>query len=131
MKKVIFALIVLLPLLGKAQAHLGSTLAEIKASHPDKDFKIDYTKTGQKYAQAEMYYGTFVYYFDNETGLSNYCIQMPNNMTALNSQVEIYNKKYVIISEKSWKAYLEGGGLMNINLSYDEDFKIYFFSYTN
>ena len=54
MKKVIFALIVMLPLLGKAQAHLGSTLADIKAMHPDKVFKIDYTKTGQKYAQAEM-----------------------------------------------------------------------------
>jgi len=52
-------------------------------------------------------------------------------MTALNAQVEIYNKKYVIISETSWKAYLEGGGLMKINLTYDKDYKIYVFSYTN
>lgn len=131
MKKIIFALILLLPLLGKAQAHLGSSLADIKAMHPDKVFKIDYTKQGQKYASAEMYYGTFVYYFDSETGLSNYCIQIPDNMTALNAQVEVYNKKYVIVSDTSWKAYLEGGGMMKINLIYDEENKLYYFSYTN
>jgi hypothetical protein len=38
-------------------------------------------------------------------------------MTALNAQVEIYTKKYVIVSETSWKAYLEGGGIMEIDLS--------------
>jgi hypothetical protein len=70
MKKVIFAVLFILPILVSAQAHLGSTLAEIKESHPDNVFTIDYTNQGQKYAQSEMYYGTFVYYFDNETGLS-------------------------------------------------------------
>jgi hypothetical protein len=131
MKKLIFALIVMLPILGKAQAHLGSTLADIKAMYPDKVFKVDYTTSGQKYASAEMYYGTFVYYFDKETGLSNYCIQHPDNMTALNAQVEVYNKKYVIISETSWKAYLEGGGILKIKLVYDEEYKLYVFQYTN
>jgi hypothetical protein len=131
MKNLILAIILMLPLLGKSQAHLGSTLAEIKALHPDKVFKIDYTKQGQKYASAEMYYGLFVYYFDSETGLSNYCLQIPDNMNALNAQVEVYNKKYVIISETSWKAYLEGGGLMKINLIYDEEYKMYVFHYKN
>ena len=118
-------------MLGYAQAHLGASLSDIKELHSDKVFKIDYTNQGQKYASAEMNYGTFVYYFDNETGLSNYCLQIPDNITALNAQVEVYNKKYVIISEKCWKAYLEGGGLMNINLTYDEEGEFYFFSYTN
>lgn len=131
MKKFIFALIVMLPILGKAQAHLGSTIADIKAMYPDKVFKVDYTTSGQKYASAEMYYGTFVYYFDKETGLSNYCIQLPDNMTALNAQVEVYNKKYVIISETSWKAYLERGVILNIKLVYDEEYKIDVFQYTN
>jgi len=131
MKKLIFAIIVMLPILCKAQAHLGSTLADIKAMYPDKVFKVDYTTSGRKYASAEMYYGTFVYYFDKETGLSNYCIQHTDNMTALNAQVEVYNKKYVIISETSWKAYLEGGGIMKIKLVYDEEYKLYVFQYTN
>jgi hypothetical protein len=45
--------------------------------------------------------------------------------------VEIYNKKYVIISENSWKAYLEGGGMLKINLEYNEKQKIYIFYYSN
>jgi hypothetical protein len=130
MKKVIFAVLFILPILVSAQAHLGSTLAEIKESHPDNVFTIDYTNQGQKYAQSEMYYGTFVYYFDNETGLSSFCIQIPKSMEALNAQVEVYNKKYVIVSETSWKAYLEGGTIMKINLSYDEEYKLYSFRYS-
>ena len=131
MKKLIFALIVMLPLLGKAQAHLGATLTDIKALHTDKVFTVKYTDDGQKYAYTNMYYGTFYYYFDKETGLSNFCMQIPNNMTALNAQVEAYNKKYVIVSETSWKAYLEGGGLMKINLQYNKEYDVYVFYYTN
>lgn len=129
MKKIILGLILLFPLLGKAQAHLGVTLADIKELYPDKTFKIGYTDDGTKYALASMALGTFAYYFDNEETTYK-CIQYPNNMTALNTQVEIYNKKYVIISETSWKAYLERGGLMNINLEYDEEFNLYIFHYT-
>lgn len=131
MLKLIFTFIVFLPLFGIAQAHLGSTLADIKAIHPVKNFQIKYTSSGQMYASAEMYYGEFVYYFDKETGLSTACIQIPDNMSSLNAQVETYNKKYVILSETSWKAYLEGGGLMKIDLTYDEEYKIYVFSYSN
>ena len=131
MKRLIFALIVMLPLIGKAQAHLGSTVADIKALHPDKVFTTKYSNDGTKYIYTDMPFGTFYYYFDKETGLSNLCLQIPDNMTALNAQVETYNKKYVIVSETSWKAYLEGGGLMKIKLSYEEDIKSYVFSYTN
>jgi len=129
MRKLIFLLILMFPLLGTAQAHLGSTLTEIKAMHPDKVFKVEYTNDGTKYAYTDMPLGTFFYYFDSETGLSNLCLQIPDDMTALNTQVEIYNKKYVIVSETSWKAYLEGGGLMKINLTYREGLKSYMFIY--
>lgn len=121
----------MLPILGKAQAHLGSTLTDIKALYPDKFFTIDYSTTGQKFASADMSYGTFYYYFDKKTGLSNFCMQVPDNMPALNALVENYNKRYVIISETSWKAYLEGGGILNIKLVYDEKYKLYSFQYTN
>lgn len=131
MKKLIIALIVMLPMIGKAQAHLGSTLTDIKAMHPDKVFTVDYTDDGVKYAYTDMVYGTFFYYFKKETGLSNLCLQIPFNMNTLNGQVEAYNKKYVIVSETSWKAYLEGGGLMKINLTYEEDIENYVFIYTN
>mgnify|MGYP001009222004 CR=1 FL=1 len=131
MKHLILILALSVPFLCNAQAHLGSTLSDIKQMHPDKTFTINYTDDGTKYASAEMSLGTYIYYFDKETALSYYCIQIPNNMTALNTQVEIYNKKYVIVSETSWKAYLDGGGLMKINLEYNENHKLYIFEYYN
>ena len=94
MIKLIFALIVMLPLFGKAQAHLGSTVADIKSLHPDKVFTTKYSNDGTKYIYTGMPFGTFYYYFDKETGLSNLCLQIPDNMTSLNAQVEIYNKKW-------------------------------------
>lgn len=131
MKKVIFALILALPMICKAQAHLGESLSGLKARYPDKYFKIEYTNDGAKYTSAEQPFGTFVYYFDKETGLTNLCIQIPKNMQALSAQIEVYNGKYVIISDKKWKAYLDGGGILNINLIYDEDFESFIFVYTN
>lgn len=131
MKNLILAMILLIPFLGRAQAHLGSTLNEIKNTHPEKEFTVEKLDDGTLVAETNMPLGTFLYFFDNETGLSNLCVQVPDDLTALNTQVEIYNKKYVIISETSWKAYLEGGGVMRIHLNYDEDIKNYIFTYTD
>ena len=121
----------LLPIIVKSQAHIGSTLSDIKAMHSDKIFTTNYTSDGEKYAFADMSLGRFFYYFNTETNLSHFCIQVPNDMKALNAQVEIYNTKYVIISETSWKAYLEGGGMLKINLEYNEEQKMYLFYYSN
>lgn len=131
MKKLIFLLIVMLPLIGKAQAHLGSTEKDIRDLHSDKTFEVGYTDDGEKYISAFMYYGTFFYYFDKETGLSNFCMQVINEIPYLNGQVEAYNKKYVIVSDTEWKAYLEGGEIMKIKLDYNEEYKVYVFYYTN
>jgi hypothetical protein len=115
---------------GKTQAHLGFSLTEIKSFHPDKNFKIEYTDDGSKYTTANQALGTFIYCFDKETNLTDMCMQIPYELEALNAQIEIYNKKYVIISESSWIAYLEGGRTMNINLKYDEEYETYIFYYT-
>jgi len=131
MIKIIFTLFLALPLIGNAQAHLGESFSGLKARYPDKHFIIEYTDEGTKYTSAEFNLGTFIYYFDKETNLTEDCIQIPHNMTALNAQVEIYNNKYVIVSETSWKAYLEGGGIMNINLTYESEYDIYVFYYSN
>lgn len=130
MKRLLFLIVVLIPILSNAQAHLGSTEKEIKELHPDKTFKIEYTDDGVKYISTFMYYGTFVYYFDNETGLTNSCMQIIEEMTALNGQVEAYNKKYVIVSKSQWRAYLEGGAIMEITLEYNEEHKLYVFNYS-
>jgi len=131
MKRLMFLLIVFLPILSNAQAHLGSTEKEIRELHSDKTFEVGYSDDGEKYISAFMNYGTFWYYFDKETGLSNFCMQAVDKMSYLNGQVEAYNKKYVIVSDTEWKAYLEGGGVLKIKLSYNEEHKVYIFYYTN
>ena len=129
MKRLLFLLFVFLPILGNTQAHLGATEKEIRDLHSDKIFEVDYTDDGEKYISAFMIYGTFYYYFDKETGLSNNCMQIVDEMVYLNGQVEVYNNKYVVVSDTEWKAYLEGGGVLKINLSYNEEHKVYVFYY--
>jgi hypothetical protein len=131
MKKVILAMIFALPLFCKAQAHLGESLAGLKARYPNKYFKIEYLDDGSKYTTAEHQFGTFVYYFNLETGLTELCLQIPKNMQALSAQIEIYNGNYVVISDKRWKAYLDGGGIINIHLEYDKNFESFIFYYSD
>jgi len=128
--KHLLTFLMFLPFLANAQAHLGESLSGLKQRYPDKIFEIKYTTDGSKYTMAEQALGTFVYYFNNETGLTEMCIQIPDDLQALNTQVEIYNKKYVILSETSWKAYLEGGSTMNISLIYNDEYETYIFYYT-
>lgn len=131
MKNIILIIMILFPFRGNAQAHLGSSLNDIQEFYPNKTFTTGNIDDGTKYAYTEMALGTFYFFFDKLTQLSDYCVQIPTDIIALNAQVEIYNKKYVIISETSWKAYLEGGGIIKIELSYNEKVKLYIFTYTN
>jgi hypothetical protein len=114
-----------------AQAHLGITELAITNLHSDLIFKSSTTTTGTYYIYANMPLGTFFYYFDKNTCLTDHCIQIPNDLTSLNTQIGIYNKKYVVTSPKSWTAYLEGGGMMYIKLLYLTEQKTYFFTYKN
>lgn len=129
MKKIMF-LLLMLPLLGRAQAHLGMTESEIKSEHPGLTFTSDVTTKGVRYTSVDMAYGTFFYYFDNN-GISNYNIQIPYQMKDVNAQTEIYNNKYVILNDHSWKAYVNNGGLIYISLDYYVDSKLWVFSYSN
>jgi hypothetical protein len=130
MIKILLTSLLLFPLFANAQAHLGESLNGLKARYPEKYFEVKSTTDGTRYTMAEQALGTFVYYFSNETGLTEMCIQIPDDLQALNTQVELYNKKYVILSETSWKAYLEGGSTMNISLIYNDEYETYIFYYT-
>jgi hypothetical protein len=130
MMKILLTILLLFPLLVNAQAHLGESLSGLRARYPDIVFELESTNDGSRYTMAEQPLGTFVYYFDSETGLTEMCVQIPDNLQALNTQVEIYNKKYVILTESSWKAYLDGGVTMNISLIYNEEYETYIFYYT-
>lgn len=114
-----------------AQAHLGSTETAIRNMYPEKVFKSAYTKSGVKYISVDMIYGNFTYYFNKDTKLSDYCIQIPFSIPSMNGQVEAYNKKYVITSDTSWTAYVENGGIMYIKLLYDKESKMSYFTYSD
>lgn len=114
-----------------AQAHMGITESEITNLHSDLIFKSSTTTAGIHYIYVNMSLGTFFYYFNKNTGLTDYCIQIPNDLASLNTQIGIYNKKYVTTSPRSWTAYLEGGGMMYIKLSYLTEQKKYYFEYKN
>jgi hypothetical protein len=129
MKKMLLIFSVFLAVIAKGQAHLGVNEYEIKKSHPDKKWTTNYTDDGVKYISSDMVYGNFTYYFDKETNLSNFNIQIPFNQATMNGQVEAYNKKYVITSDTSWTAYLEDGGIIYIKLVYYEGDKIPYFTY--
>jgi hypothetical protein len=135
MKKVYLFVLLLTGLMyspgASAQAHLGTTESVITNLHSDLKFKSSTTTTGTYYIYANMSLGTFFYYFDKNTCLTDHCIQIPNDLTSLNTQIGIYNKKYVVTSPKSWTAYLEGGGMMYIKLLYLTEQKKYYFTYTN
>jgi hypothetical protein len=131
MKKLIVLFILLLSFLSNAQAHLNLTEKDIRDGYSDKTFEVGYNDDGEKYISTFMIYGTFIYYFDKETGLSDFCIQIVDKMPYLNGQVEAYNKKYVIVSDTEWKAYLEGGSVLNIKLTYNKENEFYVFYYTN
>lgn len=131
MKTVFLLLFVLFLSFAKGQAHLGSTENAIRNTYPNKTWTANYADNGKRYISADMQYGNFVYYFDKETKLSDYCVQIPFNITTLNGQVEAYNKKYVITSDTSWTAYLEEGGMIYIKLIYNTELKTSYFTYSD
>ncbi len=129
-KKILLLFILFLPILIRAQVHIGFTEAEIKKLHSDKTFETGFTDYGAKYTASFMHYGTFFYWFDKQNRRSIFCTQVIEHIPYLNAQVEVYNKKYVILSDTEWKAYLEDGEILNIRLKYDESIKKYVFYYT-
>ena len=129
MKKFLISLFLLIPPVLKSQAHIGASFSELRGKFPDKKFEISYTDEGTKYTSAEQPLGLFIYYL-NDANITIGCIQIPWSLESMSAQIEIYNKKYVILSENSWRAYLEGGSTMNIKLEYNRESEVYIFYYT-
>ncbi len=134
MKKLVISIFIICITSGtvQSQAHLGLTEYQIRNKYPEKKWSVNYTSTSRiKYISADMVYGNFAYYFDNETKLSYFCVQIPFNLATMNGQIEAYNKKYVITSATSWTAYLDEGGIMYIDLVYDRENKQSYFTYSD
>ena len=129
MKKICFLIIILVPLVVKSQALLGFSIEDIKANFSENSFEKIISDNGRLMYRTEFEHGDFIYVFDKETLLSNTCMLFPNNLANLNALVELYNKEYVVVSDSSWKAYLDNGTIMKVELIFDTKNKIYFFVY--
>jgi hypothetical protein len=129
MKKLLFVILFLIPFLCDAQIHLGLRLSELQELYPEDKFIIELNDSGTKYTSFEGDFGTYVYYFDKETHQINYMIKIMENVGGLNAQVEVFNKQYVIISDTSWRAYLEEGKIIKIKLLYNKELKASYFEY--
>lgn len=113
-----------------SQAHLGYTENQIKALHPENEWKAGYTNSGVRYISTFFGVECFFYYFDKDNGLSINCVDIVPNTGVLNGVVEKYNHKYVITSNTTWTAYLENGGIMYITLKYSEESNLSYFSFS-
>ena len=128
MKKLFILFSIIFSITCYSQAHLGHTYNELERFVGNRPIKTGFLKNGYWYAETNYDLGKFVYCFSND-GYIVFCFQIPYNQGCVNAQAEIYNQKYSIISSNSWVAYLDGGGIMYINLVYDDGLEQFVFNY--
>jgi hypothetical protein len=115
MKKIIFAIFFLSTINCLSQARLGLSRSEIYKEFSEYNPQFEINDGGLPYMHFQMERATVMHYFD----VDNICVLTaisPNNQGVLNYYVEVYNKKYVIISPKEWKMYSENGNIATIEL---------------
>jgi hypothetical protein len=128
MKTLYLIAFLFLPFLVCAQARLGSTYADLVQEYSDQYLEIRYANDGTPYTIVNFSFGSAAHYF-NENFLVKKSILIPYTIKDLNSIIQVYNDKYVVLSETAWKAYVDGGGIINITLTYNEDTNHYIFHY--
>lgn len=116
MKKIIF-LVFLLFLTGvsKSQSRIGYSERQIRQEFTNLKFEQGYTEDGIKYISTVGERLMIIHYFD-KNGFSVMCSATPIDVGMLNFLAEKYNKNYVIINERKWKYYDQGGQILNIEL---------------
>jgi hypothetical protein len=108
------------------QARLGSTVSDIKSEFSESSYnlKSGYDSDDDYYIILTTEKAEVLHYFNSDK-ICNLSIIKPKNQGALNYYVELYNKQYVIISDRKWKMYSENG-IANIELLFPESGKYLF-----
>lgn len=120
--KLTFLLLMLISVTVFSQARLYSSFDEIKEefNHPEFHLISGIDEEGDLYINIFTTRTTTMYYFDKD----NICIItfiIPDDEGELNYYVELYNKKYTILSEKKWRAYFTDG-YANIELVFGKNY---------
>jgi hypothetical protein len=103
----------------EAQARLGSNKSEIMKEFSEKNIKVNLTDDGEEYLSFESNISVNLYYLDKDEICYNVVI-FPKDNSAINTLVEFYNDKYVVIDESHWKMYTSNG-IAQIDLIFFEN----------
>ncbi len=121
MKKYFLILFLSLSMGLSAQVRLGSSASDVNSEFSDSRYE---KKSGYiddiYYIDFKADRATVTHIFDNSS-VAVMVFVYPNDQGALNYYVEMYNEKYVAVSDKEWKMYSKDGGIANISLIFDED----------
>lgn len=110
MKKLIFILMMaLLPFVSSSQPLFGYTPSEIRSKYPNANWQ--YKKWGNNMDMLSMSFEAddlLVIYFFNKKDRSVITTIAPLTQGELQSFIETYNQRYVIVDSYTWKFYDEG-----------------------
>ncbi len=120
-KAVLFFTLSFLSFLSFGQGRIGFTAEEIMADFPDYKFVHGVTDNGIKFIFSDDFKRGEVVYFFDEQGKSFLTMIVPRTTMDLNALVQLYNYKYVQISDTEWKAYLQNGSILKIELVNTDD----------
>jgi hypothetical protein len=104
-----------------SQVRLGFSLDSIMKEYPidENQGMIDTMKNGNAFYAITTEYAYIFYYCDQYKNCDMVQI-IPLNSGFLNAFAESYNKKYTIISNQAWKAYLPQI-IADVTLEYPDD----------
>jgi hypothetical protein len=127
MKKLLLIILFsILSIAAYSQSRLNYSANEIREEFSDSKYnlKSNFDKNGNYYISILTGSSTVFYYFNAErTCIATFIV--PDNQGALNSYVETYNNKYVIVSPTQWKMY-SNNGMCEIKLVYSANGGYYF-----
>lgn len=126
MKKLILLLLALLPYVSNAQSLFGYSPAEIKAKWPTEQFTYD--KWGENKDLIMMSFikdNMGIAYFFNKDNESVVTSVSPLTQGQLQTLVELYNKRYVIINTTTWRFY-DSGSVYLCKLTQTDNGKYHF-----
>jgi len=127
MKKILLFLLLLLPGLSMSQPLFGYTPSQVREKWPNFDW--EYLKWGERKDKMMMSFvedDIRVIYFFDENDESVFTSVCPLTQGELQRMVEMYNNRYVIIDDTTWKFYNDGMVFL-CTLEQTADTKKYYF----
>ena len=107
-----------------SQSRIGSYEKDIRSEFIKQKMETGFDDNKNRYLSVEFTSITAIYYFASN-GKCIITFIIPDNQGSLNSMVENYNGKYVIVSDKKWKMYSDNG-ILDIELIFPNEGKAFF-----